>query len=149
MTFKTLDDLDLADKRVLIRVDLNVPMQDGQVSDDTRIRAILPTLRDVMAKGGRPILMAHFGRPKGQASPEMSLGQVADALGAALDDGRGGGPNVMFAPDCVGPMAEEAAERLVVGQVLLLENTRFHKGEEANDPEFAAALARVGQVYVN
>ncbi|MCL5775703.1 phosphoglycerate kinase [Limibaculum sp. FT325] len=147
MSFRTLDDLDLKGRRVLIRVDINVPVRDGRVTDDTRIRAVLPTIRDVMAKGGLPILLAHFGRPKGKPLPEMSLGQVVDALHDAL--GGEAGPAVLFAPDCVGPHAEEAAERLGPGQVLLLENTRFHAGEEANDPAFVEALARVGEVYVN
>jgi phosphoglycerate kinase len=147
MSFRTLDDLDLAGKRVLIRVDINVPMQNGRVTDDTRIRAILPTIRDVMAKGGFPILLAHFGRPKGKVVAEMSLGPVVDAVKAAL--GGGDAPTVLFAPDCVGHIAEEAAARIGPGQVLLLENTRFHAGEEANDPSFADELARVGDVYVN
>ncbi|TYO91386.1 phosphoglycerate kinase [Oceanicella actignis] len=143
MTFKTLDDLDLRGKRVLIRVDLNVPMQDGRVSDDTRIRAVLPTIREVLDKGGKPILLAHFGRPKGKPNPQMSLAPVAPALEAAL------GAPVRFAPDCVGPVAAQAVAELPEGAVLLLENLRFHPGEEANDPAFADALAALGDVYVN
>ncbi|MGF1551020.1 MAG: phosphoglycerate kinase [Paracoccaceae bacterium] len=149
MTLRTLDDLDLRDKRVLIRVDLNVPMKDGRVTDDTRIRAHVPTIAEVMDKGGLPILLAHFGRPKGKANPDLSLGQVADALQAALANGSEHGPNILVAPDCIGPLAEEAAARQTVGQVLLLENTRFHAGEEANDPNFVGELAALGEVYVN
>lgn len=148
MEFRTLDDLDLAAKRVLIRVDLNVPVKNGQVTDDTRIRAHVPTIATVMKRGGLPILLAHFGRPKGTPNAEMSLGQVADALQAALAEAADA-PNVMVAPDCVGPLAEEAVERLTNGQVLLLENTRFHAGEETNDPAFADQLATMGDIYVN
>ncbi|MEO0760320.1 MAG: phosphoglycerate kinase [Pseudomonadota bacterium] len=151
MAVRTLDTLEIADRRVLIRVDLNVPMKDGQVTDDTRIRAHLPTICEVMTRGGLPILLAHFGRPKGTVVAEMSLGQVADALQAALAAhvAPEPAPNVMVAPDCIGPLAEEAAERLTRGQVLILENTRFHAGEEANDPAFVDQLAVVGDVYVN
>jgi phosphoglycerate kinase len=143
MTFKTLDDLALSGKRVLIRVDVNVPMQDGRVTDDTRIRAVLPTIRDVLAAGGKPILLAHFGRPKGKPVPEMSLARVIPAFEKALD------LPVRFAPDCIGPTAADAIEALGHGETLLLENTRFHAGEEANDPAFADALASLGDVYVN
>ncbi len=143
MGYKTLDDLDLAGKRVLVRVDINVPMKNGRVTDATRMEAIRPTVRDILAKGGLPILLAHFGRPKGKPDPEMSLGMLITPLTEVL------GAPVRFAPDCVGPMAEEAAYRLSAGNVLLLENTRFHAEEEANDPAFAAALASLGEVYVN
>jgi phosphoglycerate kinase len=143
MAFKTLDDLDLAGKRVLTRVDLNAPVRDGAVTDDTRLRAIAPTIRDILAKGGKPILLAHFGRPKGARVPEMSLRVVQVALAAALD------ATVEFVDDCVGPEAEQAARDLGEGRVLLCENTRYHAGEEKNDPEFAAALAKLGDVYVN
>jgi len=143
MTYKTLDDLDLAGKRVLVRVDINVPMQDGKVTDLTRIEAIRPTVRDILAKGGLPILLAHFGRPKGKPVPDMSLGQLIEPLAQVLD------VPVQFAPDCVGPLAESAAERLAEGNVLLLENTRFHAGEEANDSGFAGELASLGDLYVN
>ncbi|MEM6944750.1 MAG: phosphoglycerate kinase [Pseudomonadota bacterium] len=148
MGFRTLDDLELRGKRVLIRCDLNVPMRDGAVADDTRIRAHVPTIAEVMHKGGLPIILAHFGRPKGKPVAEMSIGQVADALQAALAEAAND-PNVFVAPDCIGPLAEEAAERLGPGQVLLLENTRFHAGEEANDPDFATALAAIGDLFVN
>jgi phosphoglycerate kinase len=143
MTCKTLDDLDLAGRRVLVRVDINVPVQGGRVSDDTRIRAIVPTVREILARGGRPVLLAHFGRPKGRVVAELSLAVTLPALAAAL------GVAVRFAGDCIGAAAEAAAAALPAGEVLLCENTRFHAGEEANDPAFAAALARLGEVYVN
>ncbi len=143
MTRKTLDDLDLSGKRVLVRVDVNVPVRDGKVTDDTRIRAILPTVRDVLKAGGKPILLAHFGRPKGQRVPEMSLEGVRPALEAAL------GSPVRFAEDCVGEAAEAAVAALGQGETLLLENTRFHAGEEKNDDALADAMAKLGDVYVN
>jgi phosphoglycerate kinase len=143
MTYKTLDDLDLAGKRVLIRVDINVPMHSGRVTDMTRMEAIRPTVLEVIEKGGLPILLAHFGRPKGKPVVEMSLGQLIDPLTEVL------GVPVQFSPDCIGPMADAAVDRLVEGNALLLENTRFHAGEEANDPAFADALAGLGDIYVN
>jgi phosphoglycerate kinase len=143
MGWKTLDDMDLAGKTVLTRVDINVPVEDGRVTDATRIERIVPTIRDILAKGGRPVLMAHFGRPKGRPVPEMSLDVTLPALKEAL------GTEVRFAPDCIGPAAREAIAALPEGAVLLLENTRFHKGEEANDPAFAAELAALGEVYCN
>ncbi len=143
MRFKTLDDLDLSGKTALVRVDVNVPMRDGRVADDTRIRAVLPTIRDILAAGGRPVLLAHFGRPKGRVVPEMSLRPIAPAIEAAL------GSPVLFAPDCIGEPARAAVAALRPGETLLLENTRFHPGEEANDPAFADALAELGDVYVN
>src|SRR5690606_35452726 len=109
MTFRTIDDLDLADKRVLVRVDINVPVRDGRVTDVTRMEAIRPTIRDIVAKGGRPILLAHFGRPEGEVVPEMSLGPLAGPLSEVL------GLPVDFSPDCIGEAAEEAAERLEPG----------------------------------
>ncbi|MBN9025016.1 phosphoglycerate kinase [Kaistia sp. MMO-174] len=142
-TFRTLDTADIKGKRVLIRVDLNVPMKDGMVSDDTRIRAILPTVRDVSKRGGKAILLAHFGRPKGERVPEMSLAPVVPALETLL------GRPVGFANDCIGNDAAQAIAKLSDGDVLLLENTRFHKGEEKNDPIFTSALAELGDVYVN
>ncbi len=143
MAPKTLRDLDLRGKRVLTRVDLNVPVEDGRVTDATRIERIVPTVEAILAAGGRPILLAHFDRPKGKVVPSMSLRQVLPALEAAL------GRPVAFAPDCVGPEAEAAVAAMKDGDVLLLENTRFHPGEETNDPAFAAALARLGDVYCN
>ncbi|RMD94052.1 MAG: phosphoglycerate kinase [Alphaproteobacteria bacterium] len=143
MGWKTLDDMDLKGKRVLVRVDINVPVENGRVTDATRIERIVPTIRDILAKGGKPILLAHFGRPKGKRVPEMSLKVVVPALQAAL------GVPVRFAEDCVGEAAERAVAELGEGEVLLLENTRFHPGEEANDPAFVDALARLGDVYCN
>ena len=143
MDFRTLDDLDLADRRVLIRVDLNAPVSGGRVTDDTRLRAVAPTIRDVIAAGGFPILLAHFGRPKGKPVPEMSLAQIREALEAVI------GVPVDFCPASIGDEAEAAAKAARPGRALLMENTRFHAGEEANDPDFAAALARLGDVYVN
>ena len=143
MGWKTLDDMDLAGKRVLVRVDINVPVEDGRVTDDTRIRRLAPTMADILAKGGRPILLAHFGRPKGQVVPELSLRPLVPALEAAF------GVPVMFCADCRGPAAEAAAGALAEGQILLLENTRFHPGEEKNDPELAAEMAKLGDVYCN
>ncbi|HMP63693.1 MAG TPA: phosphoglycerate kinase, partial [Phenylobacterium sp.] len=143
MTFKTLDDADLAGKRALVRVDINVPMADGQVTDDTRLQAARPTVERLRAGGARVILLAHFDRPKGKRVPEMSLAQVAGPLSRVL------GVPVAFAEDCVGQAAAEAVANLSDGQVLLLENVRFHPGEEKNDPEFAKALAALGDLYVN
>lgn len=143
MAWKTLDDIDLAGRTVLVRVDINVPVEAGRVTDTTRIERIAPTVRDILARGGRPVLMAHFDRPKGRRVPEMSLAVTLPALAAAL------GAPVAFAADCIGGPAKQAVAAMVPGEVLLLENTRFHPGEEANDPEFAAALAALGEVYVN
>lgn len=143
MAWKTLDDMDFAGRTALIRVDLNVPMQDGQVSDATRIEAVLPTIRHVTAQGGKAVLLSHFGRPKGQVVPAMSLAQVRPALEAAL------GRPVAFAEDCIGLPAKRAVADLAPGGVLLLENTRFHAGEEKNDPTLAAGLAALGEVYVS
>jgi phosphoglycerate kinase len=143
MSFKTLDDFDLSDKTVLVRVDVNVPMSGDAITDDTRIRAILPTLRDILAAGGRPVLLAHFDRPKGEIVPAMSLARVRAGIEAAL------GAPVGFAPDCVGEVAAAAIAGMAPGSVLLLENTRFHPGEETNDPALADAMAALGDVYVN
>jgi phosphoglycerate kinase len=142
-TFRTLDTADVKGKRVLIRVDLNVPMKDGRVTDDTRIRAILPTVRDVAKRGGKAILLAHFGRPKGERVSDMSLAPVVPALETLL------GRPVAFANDCIGNDAAQAIAKMSDSDVLLLENTRFHKGEEKNDPIFTAALAELGDIYVN
>ncbi|MDU8910517.1 phosphoglycerate kinase [Aestuariicoccus sp. MJ-SS9] len=143
MAWKTLDDMDLKDKRVLTRVDINVPVEAGRVTDATRIERIAPTVRDILAAGGKPVLLAHFGRPKGQRVDDMSLQPLIPALEQHL------GAPVVFAADCIGPAAEAAADALQPGQVLLLENTRFHAGEEKNAPELAAAMARLGDVYCN
>ena len=143
MVWKTLDDMDLAGRAVLTRVDINVPIEAGEVTDATRIERIAPTIRDILAKDGRPVLLAHFDRPKGKVVPEMSLRVTLPALEKAL------GRPVAFAEDCVGDVAARAVATLPAGGVLLLENTRFHKGEEANDPAFAAELAALGDVYCN
>jgi len=143
MGWKTLDEMDLDGKVVLVRVDINVPVENGRVTDDTRIQRIVPTVKDIVAKGGKPVLMAHFGRPKGQVVAEMSLAPLVPALSAAFD------LPVKFASDCIGAPAKQAVAALQPGEVLLLENTRFHKGETENDPAFAAALAALGDVYVN
>ncbi|MCX2725379.1 phosphoglycerate kinase [Roseibium salinum] len=144
MAFKTLDDLtDIAGKRVLVRVDLNVPMDGGNVSDATRIERVLPTIRELFDKKAKVILLAHFGRPKGERVPEMSLAPVAPAVSSLL------GRPVAFAGDCIGQAASGAVAAMAEGDVLLLENTRYHKGEEKNDPDFARALAENGDIYVN
>lgn len=141
--FKTLDDADVAGKRVLVRVDLNVPMEGGAVGDDTRIRAVVPTIREIAEKSGKVILLAHFGRPKDGPDPKFSLQQIVGAVAERV------GRPVGFAGDCIGPVAAEAVAALAPGSILLLENTRFHKGEEKNDPAFVDALAALGDVYVN
>ncbi len=143
MTWKTLDDMDFAGKVALVRVDLNVPVADGRVTDSARIEAVLPTIREITAAGGKAVLLAHFGRPKGARMPDMSLQVVVPALAAAL------GAPVGFAEDCIGAPAKRAVADMAPGAVVLLENTRFHAGEEANDAAFAAALAALGDVYVN
>ena len=142
--FKTIDDLTLAGRRVIVRGDLNVPVQDGRVTDTTRLDRLAPTVRDLIDAGARVIVISHFGRPKGQVVAEMSLAPVAEALSRSL-----GGISVSFAPNCIGEAAREVVEALVDGEVALLENLRFHPGEEANDPAFAAALAELGDLYVN
>ena len=142
--FATLDDLDVAGKRVLLRVDLNVPMQDGKVTDATRIERLVPTLDELRRKRARVVVLSHFGRPKGKPEPSMSLKPLVAPLSAAL-----GGADVAFASDCVGQAAAEAVGRLRDGQVVLLENLRFHAEEEKNDPGFAKKLAALGDIYVN
>jgi phosphoglycerate kinase len=143
MRFNTLDQADLSGKRVLTRVDLNVPMQDGAVSDDTRLRAVVPTIEKLRAGGAKVVLLAHFDRPKGKRVDSMSLKPIAGALAKVL------GAPVAFAEDCIGPKAREAVNAMQPGDVLLLENVRFHAGEEANDRKFAEALAANGDLYVN
>jgi phosphoglycerate kinase len=142
--FATIDQLAVKGKRVLVRADLNVPMKDGAVTDATRIERVAPTLLELADKGARVVVMSHLGRPKGKPDPTESLRPVVPALQAALR-----GRSVAFAADCIGPEAEAAAAALKPGHVLLLENTRFHAGEEKNDPAFAAALARLGDLYVD
>jgi phosphoglycerate kinase len=142
--FKTLDDLsDIAGKRVLVRVDLNVPVADGKVTDATRIERVAPTILELSGKGAKVILLAHFGRPKGEPVAEMSLSLIVSAVNAVL------GKKILFAADCIGPEAEQAVARMANGDILLLENTRFHKGEEKNDPGFTEALAKNGDIFVN
>jgi phosphoglycerate kinase len=140
---KTIRDIDVKGKRVLVRVDFNVPVKEGKVGDDTRIRAALPTLNYLLENGAALILCSHLGRPKGQPLPEYSLKPVADYLAQLLDK------PVAFAEDCIGPKAESAAQALKPGDVLLLENTRYHAGETKNDPEMAKQLASLAEVFVN
>jgi phosphoglycerate kinase len=142
--FRTLDDVDVAGKRVLLRADLNVPMQDGRVGDATRIERLAPTIRELMAKRAKIVVMSHFGRPKGKPDPAFSLRQLVAPLAAAL-----GGAHVAFAEDCVGPAAQRVVGALQEGGVALLENLRFHAEEEANDPAFAGQLAALGDIYVD
>ena len=143
--FKTLDDLpeDLTGKRVLVRVDLNVPMKDGAISDDTRLRAAVPTISELSDRGAIVLLLSHFGRPKGQNRPDMSTSLLVRPLSELL------GRPVRFIEDCVGPNAERAIETMRPGSIGILENTRFHAGEEKNDPELARGMAALGDYYVN
>ena len=140
--FHTLDDAQVAGQRVLVRVDLNVPMDQGRVSDATRLDRILPTLRELSSKGAKVILLAHFGRPKG-VDASQSLAPIAGVLAGHL------GQPVGFAGDCIGPLAKAAVDAMANGDVLCLENTRFHAGEEKNDPAFVKALADNGDLFVN
>lgn len=139
----SIDDLDLSGKRVLVRVDFNVPLDGDQVRDDKRIRASLPTIEKILKSGGKPILMSHLGRPKGKKSPEFSLAPAARRLADLLS------APVIMADDCIGEEVEKQAAALKTGEVLMLENVRFYAEEEKNDPDFAAKLARLGDVYVN
>ena len=141
--FRTIDDLSVQGRRVVVRADLNVPMADGKVTDTTRLDRLAPTLRALAEKGARVVVVSHFGRPKGR-DEALSLRPIAAALGKAL-----GGRAVAFAEGCIGPAAEAAVAKLKDGDVLVLENLRFHKGEEANDAAFAASLAKLGDLYVN
>ena len=143
MSFRTLDTIDVAGKRVLLRADLNVPVRDGKITDLTRIERLSPTIRELVGKGAKVIVCSHFDRPKGKRVPAMSLAPVATALGQVL------GRRVRFAEDCIGIAAQQAVERMAPGDVLVLENTRFHPGEETNDPAFAAELAQLAEIYVN
>ena len=142
--FRTLDNLaDIAGKRVLVRVDLNVPVKDGTVTDTTRIERVAPTITELSDKRAKVVLLAHFGRPKGKPDPEASLRPIAHAVERVLDR------HVHFAPDCIEEAARNAVAQMADGDILLLENTRFHPGEEKNDPAFAKALAENGDIYVN
>ncbi|HWW47777.1 MAG TPA: phosphoglycerate kinase [Xanthobacteraceae bacterium] len=140
--FRTLDNAKVKGQRVLLRVDLNVPMDNGQVTDATRLERIVPTISELSSKGAKVVLLAHFGRPKGR-DPKESLKPVAAALAKVL------GKPVAFAEDCVGEIAEKAVAALNDGDILCLENTRFHPGEEKNDPAFVAELAKLGDLWVN
>jgi phosphoglycerate kinase len=143
MAFRTLDDLAVKGKRVLVRADLNVPVADGKVTDATRIERQAPTIRELAEKGAKVILLSHFDRPKGKVVPSMSLKILVEPLSKAV------GREVAFTDDCIGPKAEAAVAALKDGEVLLLENTRFHKGEEENDPAMAKQLAALGDIFVN
>ena len=143
MNKKTVRDIDLNGKRVLMRVDFNVPMEGGKVTDDKRIKASLPTIQYVIEQGASLILMSNLGRPKGGFDPEFSLKAASEVLAGHL------GIPVQIAPDCVGPEVEKMAKALKPGEVLMLENTRFHPEEEKNDPELAKQMAALGEVYVN
>ncbi|WP_372623644.1 phosphoglycerate kinase [Falsiroseomonas sp.] len=141
--FRTLDDLDPRGKWVLLRADLNVPVRDGRITDRTRIERLSPTIRELADKGARVIVCSHFDRPKGKRVPEMSLQPMVEALSEVL------GRPVAWADDCIGPAAEAAAAKLQDGEVLLLENTRYHPGEEKNDPALAQGLAKLADAFVN
>lgn len=141
-SFRTLDDVDVKSKRVLVRVDLNVPMDSGKVTDATRLERIAPTITEISDKGGKVILLAHFGRPKGRDAKD-SLKPVAAALANVLNK------QIAFADDCIGEPAEKAVAAMKDGDILCLENTRFHAGEEKNDPAFVAELAKLGDIWVN
>lgn len=141
--FKTIDDIDVSGKIVLVRVDYNVPVRNGKVTDATRIERSLTTIKDLRERGARVVCISHFGRPKGQRVEDMSLRPIADAMAAAVSQ------TVSFAEDCIGEAAESVIRQLKDGEIALLENLRFHAGEEKNDPQFVAALAKLGDVYVN
>ena len=143
MAFRTLDDVDVAGKRVLLRADLNVPVRDGAITDLTRLERLTPTIRELSDRGARVIVVSHFDRPKGKRVPEMSLRPISAALRDILKR------DVFFADDCVGPIAQEAVANLNDGEVLVLENTRYHAGEEANDPVMARQLADLADIFVN
>jgi phosphoglycerate kinase len=142
-SFKTLGQAEVGGKRVLVRADLNVPVKDGRVADATRIERLAPTISDLVVRGAKVVVLSHFDRPKGKRVPEMSLRPIADALAKVI------GQDVAFADDCIGEAAEVVVETLKPGEVALLENLRYHKGEEANDPAFVKELARLGDIYVN
>jgi phosphoglycerate kinase len=141
MPWNTLDDMDLQGKRVLTRVDINVPMEDGKVTDATRIERIAATVQNILDQGGKPVLLAHFGRPKGQRRDDMSLQHLIPTIEASL------GAEVVFAADCIGPAAAAVIDNLGENQIALLENTRFHAGEEKNDPELVAGMAALGDIF--
>jgi phosphoglycerate kinase len=144
LKFRTLDDIDVRGKRVLLRADLNVPIKNGVVTDMTRIERLAPTIEALIGRGAKVIVMSHFGRPKGEKVPALSLRPLVAPLGRAI-----GGRDVVFAEDCIGDEAKRVVSALRPGQVALLENLRFHKEEEANSPDFARALSELGEVYVD
>src|ERR1700726_3966313 len=141
--FRTLDDVDVKGKRVLLRVDLNVPMENGRVTDLTRLERVAPTITEISDKGGKGILLAHFGRPRGRDLNKESLKPVAAALAEVIKRPIG------FADDCIGDVAKQAVAAMKDGDILCLENTRFHQEEEKNDPAFVAELAKLGDIWVN
>src|SRR5437016_217184 len=143
MAKKTIADVDVKGRRVLMRVDFNVPIEDGRITDERRITQALPTIKSVIERGGRLILMSHLGRPKGGPEAKYSLKPVAERLGQLV------GKPIKFADDCIGLAAEQSANSLKDGEILLLENLRFHKEEEKNDPNFAKSLAKLGDIYCN
>ncbi len=139
----TIDDVDLTGKIVLTRVDFNVPLENGKVADDTRISAAIPTIQKIITSGAKAVLMSHLGRPKGENKPDLSLKPVAERLSQLM------GRKVHFSDDCVGKAAKKSIAKLSEGEIILLENLRFHKEEEKNDPQFARSLAKLGNVYIN
>jgi phosphoglycerate kinase len=143
-TLRTLDDIDVDGRTVLVRADLNVPMEDLYMTDGLRIERLTPTLHELLARGARVVVLSHFGRPKGVFRAELSLRRVREVLGTAL-----GRPAIPFSDDCIGPAAHQAVAELEPGEIILMENLRFHAGEEANDQEFAKSLAALGDLYVN
>ncbi|MEI7669359.1 MAG: phosphoglycerate kinase [Pseudomonadota bacterium] len=142
--FLTLDDIDVSGKRVIVRMDLNVPMISGRVTDNTRVIRLLPTLKELLAKKAKIIIISHLGRPKGRYITDLSLSTLVDTLSLVLPD-----VNIKFGVDCIGKEAGEPASNLQEGEILLLENLRFHEGEEKNDAEFAKELASIGEIYIN
>ncbi len=140
---KTIKDIDVKNKRILVRVDFNVPMKNGEITDDTRIRAALPTINYLIDKGASLILCSHLGRPKNGPEPALSLKPVAEYLGTLIDE------KVFFSADCIGPIAEDAVNKLGLKEILVLENTRFHDGEKKNDPDMAKELASFADIFVN
>lgn len=140
---KTINDFSFQGQRALIRVDFNVPLKDGKITDDTRIQATIPTIKKILGEGGSVVLMSHLGRPKGEVNPEFSLGQIVSHFSSVL------GVRVQFANDCIGKEAESMSANLQPGEVLLLENLRYHKGEEEGNEDFAKELSKHGDFYVN